>query len=62
MMRLRQVGDNLKRMKKALRMKIAVMTDPNCKTLGINLLKEFMDMETSARRIKAKVAQEGKKK
>ena len=42
-------------------MKIAVMTDPNFKTLGINLLKEFMDMETSARRIKAKVAQEGKK-
>lgn len=54
------MGDNLKRMKKALKMKIAVTTDPNCKTLYP--LKIFMDMETSARRIKAKVAQKEKKK
>ena len=53
---------NQKRMKKALRMKTAVMTDPNYKTLGIILLKTLMDMVISAGRIKAKVAQEGKKK
>ena len=61
MKRLRQVEGNQKRMKKALRMKTAVMTDPNYKTLGIILLKTLMDMVISAGRIKAKVAQEGKK-